>query len=478
MKIIIEATSFNQDEFIELLRGSLGNHKLYLFSKYKSWFKQDVSEFRGNVKLLDYADFETYKNLEIHPKPEGFAEFIRSVLDDHQVMMLSDRTSLFKKEGLGNANYTRLLIKITSALYQFLIDEKPDLMYFRITPHNYQEVVLAKAADFLNIPVLVAEFCPIQWRHMLALGWGKKRYYCDFTDSIKGLDVAEEKKLLKRYYETIRSSYSKAIPEYEKERLKKNKGKFVSLKREMLRKANWKRPHLFINKLRCFRKYNELCKIKVPEKKYVVFFLHYQPERTTLPEGFGFAQQIWAIQLLRSQLPEEIVVLVKEHPSTFTNKCDPLQRTPSYYDDINDMHGVSLIDLNVNPFDLMEKAVFTASIAGTIGREALLRGKPVVFFGHYNLKNQYGLHFYKDIDSLNNFIESAVSGFNAGKIYREVIEQLNDKISKSVPGLPANYTFESQKFYDKAYKNVAELKIIIELLEGRVNIPTLPNSEE
>ena len=50
-------------------------------------------------------------------------------------------------------------------------------------------------------------------------------------------------------------------------------------------------------------------------KKYVYFPLHFEPERTTNPDGKEFQDQFIALTKLRQIIPEDIDIVVKEHPT-------------------------------------------------------------------------------------------------------------------------------------------------------------------
>ena len=50
---------------------------------------------------------------------------------------------------------------------------------------------------------------------------------------------------------------------------------------------------------------------------YVYFPLHYEPERTTNPDGGIFHDQFIALCNLRKLVPENIKILIKEHQSQF-----------------------------------------------------------------------------------------------------------------------------------------------------------------
>lgn len=143
------------------------------------------------------------------------------------------------------------------------------------------------------------------------------------------------------------------------------------------------RDWALIQKRSWLRKYEALTQdfdiTKATSGPFVVFALHYQPERTTMPEGGWFADQELAIRMISESLPEEWTLLVKEHPSQFRWQTEgELARDNGFYDRLAGIPGVKLVPLDISAITLIEHASAVATITGTIGWEAALRGVPVV----------------------------------------------------------------------------------------------------
>lgn len=112
---------------------------------------------------------------------------------------------------------------------------------------------------------------------------------------------------------------------------------------------------------------------------FVVFALHYQPERTTMPEGGWFADQELAIRMIADTLPSGWKLLVKEHPSQFLWQTEgELARDDGYYDRLAALPGVTLVPLDIASSALVEHAKAVVTITGTIGWEAALKGTPTI----------------------------------------------------------------------------------------------------
>jgi len=117
-------------------------------------------------------------------------------------------------------------------------------------------------------------------------------------------------------------------------------------------------------------------------KKFVYFGLHFEPERTTNPDGGVFHDQILAIIALRKILPSEVEIIVKEHPSQFyIFERGARGRSPLFYDLLKNIKGVQLAHYEEDSFNLIRRSVFVATITGTVALEAAILGKKGLIFG-------------------------------------------------------------------------------------------------
>jgi hypothetical protein len=117
-------------------------------------------------------------------------------------------------------------------------------------------------------------------------------------------------------------------------------------------------------------------------QKYIYFGLHYEPERSTNPDGHEFHDQVLALIKLRSILPDNVLIYVKEHPSQFYKSMrGPQGRSPLFYAQLKNIRGVKLIGLNIHSMALSKNALFVSTITGSLGNEAAILGKRVLIFG-------------------------------------------------------------------------------------------------
>jgi len=207
----------------------------------------------------------------------------------------------------------------------------------------------------------------------------------------------------------------------------------------------WKRPDLILNKYLCFKRYKSLSTSDLPEK-FIILFLHYEPERTTMPEGFGFTQQLAAIKALELAIPNGTKLLVKEHPTTFKHQCHWKVRTPGWYNKILS-DKIKLVDMKIPAYKLIDKSVATASITGTAVGESLLRGKPGIIFGAgplYNIECEK-LHKYTNVESLSLFLQNSLKSTNLFDLKESI---MNYTVDRTWSSLTSEVTFEEWRKRD------------------------------
>lgn len=137
-----------------------------------------------------------------------------------------------------------------------------------------------------------------------------------------------------------------------------------------------KRARIKQRQMRDINYFNSLTEEADYSKPYVIYFLHYQPEATTLPLAGVFVEQELVIALLAKELEEQGIELwVKDH---YVQAC----RTKSFYDTLKNTKNVRLIHTSMNSLELMEKSLATATCNGSIIQESIFNLKPVFAFGN------------------------------------------------------------------------------------------------
>lgn len=179
---------------------------------------------------------------------------------------------------------------------------------------------------------------------------------------------AGKKNAAKRNFKRLKASLKKSLVNkddvYFKQGLAETKEDLYYLKRIRL-KMKAMRSLKYFNSLTSEPDYNE---------KYIVYYLHYQPEGTTLPQAGVFVEQELIVQLIAKALEGTGVKLyVKEH---FVQ----LYRSKAFYDDLAAIRGVKLIHSDVSSKELMMHAVAVSACNGTAILEAIINNIPALSF--------------------------------------------------------------------------------------------------
>lgn len=354
----------------------------------------------------------------------------RYVIDDHRTLLIADRI-LNRGRWLSTFNNTRNIEIMVYNAWMFLTKVKPDFLVFQATPHALNSWLLGKVAEFLSIPVYMIQTSPLPWHFWMIEGLDRQ------TPVFPKVQAANaDYILLNRFLEKNSASYANAIPSYEKKRIDSRGGKFWSWKKEL--KDCFEHPSLLrvlLKKRTLYDLYNSMIK-KVPDAsiKRIVFFMHYQPERTSLPEGKWFSQQWVIIRALSATLPNGWRLLVKEHPSIFTGRFDWRYRDPEFYRNISLLPNVDLISIEEDTFNLIDGAEAIATITGTVGVQALIRGTPVILFGYGSYRKAYGVFEIQNYNNLRQAFEAIVA-MDKKKVIDETKEYLNFVSRSSVTAL-------------------------------------------
>lgn len=429
-KVILDVgLAFTQQQFETLFRDSK-YHIMYLGNDSHTNLVSEYNTY-NKVSFFPYSKLYNYQTATNIYEEDGIdiITIIDSIVNNKLTLEIHDRCSGSYLFNYANRSEVSLISMIVS-FYKFLRDQKPRKFILYECPHHIRSWVMGKLCESLGIPVYYCRNNITHWRNAM----------------LKGLSNEAEILSSPEYYESIRSfekdmfkciadRYSGGIdaikPEF-KEVMKATKTKkLYSLKQDI--RKNWRSPVKVAYKYYTYKRYSRLCSSDSVPDKYIVFFLHLQPERTTLPEGYSFSSLYKAIRILSEVTPNDVGIIVKEHPATFYTHCTPFGRWPGFYDAIASIPKVRFVPLESDPYKLMENSLCVSTITGTVTGEALIMGKPVVNFGLNVVMSKtlpIGLYNFKSTNSLQNFI-SAIPGLSRRQISDNYLEIVNEEILNS-----------------------------------------------
>lgn len=112
------------------------------------------------------------------------------------------------------------------------------------------------------------------------------------------------------------------------------------------------------------------------ERKFVYFPLQLQPEMTTSALGGRYVDQALAIEHLSTMLPPDFRIYVKENP-----KQGAHMRGPMFFHRLRRIPKVHIVPSHADTVALTARAQFVATITGTVGWEAIRKGRKALVFG-------------------------------------------------------------------------------------------------
>ena len=206
------------------------------------------------------------------------------------------------------------------------------------------------------------------------------------------------------------------------------------------------------NELSYFEHLAEFEKNKINfEEKFVYFPLPMQPEMTTSAIGGEFRDQLLALERLSNILPKGIKIYVKENP-----KQGSYARGPLFFHRISRIKSICFIPSYADTNLLTEKAIFIATVTGTVGWEALCRGKNILVFGHAWYKDFPGVIKYNDCLTYEEIIKKSSTEKSLLFKFQKLMAISHDGvIDRAYTNLVKNYDVEEN--INKTAKSISEL---------------------
>ena len=350
----------------------------------------------------------TYISHDLKPDLEMYDQCLENILCDPRSFYLADR-----KYGINNGNNSfKNTVHVEAAVWNSLSIFKStstDWVIMHNTPHELSSWIFSRVAEILNLPVYFFKSSPLVWRSWIVKGPDEQQIIRPYSDTqnkiyrnneaghIISHTTAKFIESKKRFCECdgarnqlINIGLSESHAKIDRYHVFKHQDLKISFKKMIIAAKKIFLSGYFRNKS-LFKKYQEKTKSFQMPERFGSFLIQYQPERSSLPEGYLFSQQLLAIRKLSENLPEGIRLVVKEHPhmksSLNLTSNQSGVRSDSFYEAIASMHNVDLAPIETDSIQLIEKGLFVSTLTGKIGIEAILRNKPVLAFGAASYRN-------------------------------------------------------------------------------------------
>jgi hypothetical protein len=183
---------------------------------------------------------------------------------------------------------------------------------------------------------------------------------------------------------------------------------------------NYSRISIFIFTIRWWRNVFKsriaLTKVEsldLPTDNFIYFALHYQPERSTVPEAGDYWNQYKAIATLASCLPNGWKIVIREHPRQIglqkTNLRTLNYRNSNFYFALSRLPNTTFVSSKISSDDLIMQSKLCSTCTGSTGWEALEKGRPVIVFGQPFYSECEAVEIVDNLNNLPQQIDSLLS---------------------------------------------------------------------
>jgi hypothetical protein len=406
---------------------------------------------------VDFVSATSAPIREIGPRHlEAFLDYLRSE-EFGQVRNLAQKL-LNRNDLTGTLRFLDREVVVHAtvlSIVEVLIRRAPTLVVFPLTPHQFVPFLVEHVARFLGCQTLFFQPVPICHAVVPRVSVGRKL-------AIKGASVGDSAlrdDLVTTAKENLGALRAGNPPKYmnlQTAREAQSEGVMARLK-SLRVMAGWLRNKRFADSLdfswssrshsvganalsvilshwiqKSLRERINRIEPLVSDRQapYAIFALHYEPERTSIPEGLPIQFQAEAVIAARRLLPPHVRLLVKEHSSQYSSSLRGFAgRSPLFYDFLERIDGVVVLPPSASLTDMVPEATVVFTLTGTAAIESVFRGVPVGYFGHPWWEGMPGTIKISDLTSFDDVISTPVSASDAHSFLVDLVLQ------QAVPGV-------------------------------------------
>lgn len=146
---------------------------------------------------------------------------------------------------------------------------------------------------------------------------------------------------------------------------------------------------------------------KIPQNKKNIFFgMQQEPERSLLISTPKYTDQIKTIELIARSIPENYLLIVKEHPTQGPGRG---WREISEYEKLKNIHNIFLIHPSVPSTEIIKKSDLVISVNGTVSLEASIFNTPSITFANDDFALISSIQKFNSDDNLAELIEKTLN---------------------------------------------------------------------
>lgn len=463
--------------------------------------QKNISNFKKNIfnnqHEPDFVSLDKIRSLNIDNKKKYSKPLDRSALEklskyENSYFSWFEDTTGWNFSYHERRNY---YYDVLSFWNYYLSEIKPDLIFFYTWPHHVSDYPLyLLAKKIYKINVMYINPIPIfEKRFVLSdsLENINNQFYEKINQQNAEININDEvnkfvnrilsKKVeipnyVKKYYEQLDKINLKSFfKEYLKLLLtfrifnkssifyKKNT-RHISDKNSRLNNIEYLNFRLknFL-KIKSLKKlYLKLCQ-KIKDENFIVFLGNYQPEVLSNLIAGHDEDIINVIKQIRYEIPNSWKIYYKEHPNIFKGgDKGAMWRSKNFYNELTKIDGLKLIDYNLNTIDVVDQSKAVATISGTVGIEATIRGKHALIFGESWYGKSEGAHLIRNTFDLKKSLEKIqndekINILNVKKYLQIVYDNSLEELSNFDP----RYYVKGKDILD------SELDIVLEFIKNK-----------
>jgi hypothetical protein len=406
--------------------GFIGGPKKYYEILLKEW-----GGIADNVVYTHEIEVEWVRN----PFKQEDLVFFQSLLGDKILneLIIADRhvgNGLLFGGSISNSNflaelksdknsYLNYTVNMLRYLYDFLQKNKPDLFYSYAVAGAFT-LGLAELCSKLNIPFYKLTHSRIQ--NLIVLDTSPKDEMNivreKFNSELSGFQP-ESLKWAENYLNDFR--LKQAQPDYQilqneiysaKTKLKYSLKNWAKYLKGLVDKSNDFTHNSYLDNLKYDQKtvkgIKEFWRKKpffptedLIKRKFLFYTLHVDPEASTMVISPYQTNQLSVIEALAKSKPIDQILIVKEHLTMIG------RRPEGFYDKINALPGVYLVDPREPSFKFINDAEAIVTLTGTSGFEAVMLKKPAIFLGNFIYKFiEDGFALTNDLSALPDILNN------------------------------------------------------------------------
>jgi hypothetical protein len=184
----------------------------------------------------------------------------------------------------------------------------------------------------------------------------------------------------------------------------------------------------------------------IPNRPFLFFPLHLQPEASLLSTTPVFSDQLGLIRAISVSLPAGYLLVIKDYPLQW-------ERPISFYKNILSLPNTILLPKEMPIYPLLERMEMLIAISGSSGFESLLRGKKVLLFGEVFYQELEGVTQVSDLRNLSHVIKQALFSDIDTRYQRKMIFAF----LKALEDIQYDREYESEKHDWKDYELGADM---------------------